>query len=254
MGTTDTRLGITAHGDVAALDDPVGESLRGHHAHLARRFGSAVTYPPGVVTFATVDPDDRRRWDDLAHLVGPGGLADLFSSTATPPPDWEPVFAAQGRQMVYVGTGSEDAPVPAGVSIVELGAADTDEMLALVAQTRPGPFAPDTWKLGTYLGIRGDNGDLEAMAGERLRPPGWTEISAVCTAPHARGRGHAGALVTALVAHITARDERPFLHVINANDAAISVYEGLGFCTRKHVTFRGFRVPDNRGHDGTEGR
>jgi predicted GNAT family acetyltransferase len=81
------------------------------------------------------------------------------------------------------------------------------------------------------------------MAGERLRPPGWTEISAVCTAPAARGRGHAAALVRALVARITTRGERAFLHVADSNTAAIALYDGLGFTTRKAVTFRGFRTP-----------
>ena len=81
------------------------------------------------------------------------------------------------------------------------------------------------------------------MAGERLRPPGWTELSAVCTAPEARGRGHAARLVRALVARVLARDERPFLHVAEANTAATGLYERLGFEVREPVTFRGFRVP-----------
>lgn len=81
------------------------------------------------------------------------------------------------------------------------------------------------------------------MAGERLRPPGWTEISAVCTAPEARGRGHAARLVSALMAGILARGERPFLHVAETNTAAIALYERLGLESRTHVTFRGFRMP-----------
>ncbi len=109
----------------------------------------------------------------------------MFSSPAVPPPDWEPVFVLEGRQMLRSGGGTSGA-VDTGV--VELGAADVPEMLDLVARTRPGPFWPRTRELGTYLGIR-DGGRLVAMAGERLRPPGWTEISAVCTDPEVRGRG-----------------------------------------------------------------
>ncbi|NUT48208.1 MAG: GNAT family N-acetyltransferase [Saccharothrix sp.] len=225
--------------DTAVLDDPVGESLRGHHARLARRLGGAATFHSGVATFSAVAVDpDARAWSDLAQLLGPGEFADMFTCPALPPADWEPVFVLEGRQMTWSGALP---PAPAG-DVVELGADDVPEMLDLAERTKPGPFWPRTRELGTYLGIR-DNGTLVAMAGERLHPPGWTEISAVCTAAEARGQGHAARLVGALVTRITARAERPFLHVSEANTGAIALYERLGFETRKHVTFRGFRTP-----------
>ncbi|MGW4025041.1 GNAT family N-acetyltransferase [Streptomyces sp. NPDC005009] len=231
------------HG-TSALDDPVGRSLRGPHARFARRLGQAVTYLPEVTTFSVVPADaDVSDWDDLAKLLGPGELADMFSCPATPPSGWEPVFRLEGRQMIRRGEGRLDhPPVRPGTEVVELTADDVPEMLDLVARTRPGPFWPRTRELGTYLGIR-DSGTLVAMAGERLRPPGWTEISAVCTAPEARGRGHAARLVRELVVRIVARDERPFLHVAETNTGAIDLYTRLGFETRKQVTFRGFRTP-----------
>lgn len=227
--------------DVLSLDDPVGESLRGHHSPLGRRLGRAAAYQPEVATFCALPAEPGPAdWADLARLLGPGGFADMFSSPAVPPPDWEPVFVLEGRQMVLRdGGGPEQA---GGTDVVELGAADGPDMLALIARTRPGPFRPRTHELGTYLGIR-DNGRLVAMAGERLRPPGHTEISAVCTAPEARGKGHALRLVGALAARVLARNERPFLHVAEANSGAIALYERLGFETRKPVTFRGFRTP-----------
>ncbi|MEV0354630.1 GNAT family N-acetyltransferase [Nocardia sp. NPDC050697] len=226
--------------DTTALDDPVGGSLHGNHAHLARRIDRAATYLPDVTTFAAVDPGDGREWDDLARLLGPGASADLFSCPAPPPPHWPEFFRLEGRQLILPGAL---AATPTAADVVELGAADVAEMLDLVERTRPGPFWPRTHELGPYLGIRDAEGLLVAMAGVRLRPPGWSEISAVCTAPEARGRGYAAQLIGGLVDRITALGDRPFLHVAAANTAAIGLYERLGFRTRTPVTFRGFHVP-----------
>ncbi|CAL9422215.1 GNAT family N-acetyltransferase [Streptomyces sp. NPDC057340] len=235
---------MIANDDDPVLDDPVGQSLGGRHAHLARRLGRAATYPTDVATFSSVSAaPDAEDWADLARLLGPGAFADLFDCPAVPPATWEPVFSLEGRQMIWPGDGRPGRPgAPSGTDVVELDADSVPEMLDLAARTKPGPFWPRTPELGTYLGVRID-GTLVAMAGERLRPAGWTEISAVCTAPEARGQGHAARLVGALAARIVARGDRPFLHVAEANTAAIALYERLGFKTRRPVTFRGFRTP-----------
>jgi ribosomal protein S18 acetylase RimI-like enzyme len=125
---------------------------------------------------------------------------------------------------------------------VLLGAADVPDMLDLVARTRPGPFEPDTYRMGTYLGIRHD-GALVAMAGERIRPPGWSEISAVCTDPAHRGRGLATRLIRAVGAVIRERGEVPFLHAAGSNTTAIRLYEHMGFTLRRRVQFAALRSP-----------
>jgi predicted GNAT family acetyltransferase len=119
-------------------------------------------------------------------------------------------------------------------------------MLDLVARTRPGPFLPRTIELGTYLGIR-RGGALVAMAGERLRPPGWTEISAVCTDPAHQGQGLATRLVHAIAAVIRDRGETPFLHASADNTGAISLYESLGFRLRRTLDFCALTLPEPAG-------
>jgi predicted GNAT family acetyltransferase len=116
----------------------------------------------------------------------------------------------------------------------------------LVRATRPGPFLARTVELGGYLGIRRE-GRLVAMAGERLRPPGWAEISAVCTAADYRGQGLGTRLVLAVAAGIRDRGEIPFMHTAADNVNAIRLYEALGFVHRRTTVFRAARVPATPG-------
>ena len=104
----------------------------------------------------------------------------------------------------------------------------------MTSLTHPGPFFARTIEMGHYAGIFEDN-RLVAMAGERLRLPGYTEISAVCTHPDFQGRGHAKALVSAIGQRIVDHGETPFLHV--RNTAAIVWYEKLGFDIRQAMVF-----------------
>src|SRR5436853_3414938 len=99
-------------------------------------------------------------------------------------------------------------------------------MPALAYLPRPCPLARRTIELGRYLGIR-DDGVLVAMAGERLHPSGYTEISAVCTDTDQRGRGLASRLVRALVRGIRGRGETPFLHLTLENENAHRLYDTL---------------------------
>ena len=109
-------------------------------------------------------------------------------------------------------------------------------MLSLTRRSQPGPFGPRTIELGAYLGIHRDQLPV-TMAGERMRVPGWTEISAVCTDPAWRGQGLASRLTRAVAAGIVARGEAPFLHAIATNTTAIGLYKQLGFTHRRDIQF-----------------
>ena len=112
--------------------------------------------------------------------------------------------------------------------------ADAAEMQALAALTQPGPFFRHTNRLGTFIGVRQD-GALVAMAGERLRPTGYTEVSGVCTHPDHRGKGYAGALMRQVAHNIVARGDTPFLTSYTDNVGAIALYEALGFRIRREL-------------------
>jgi ribosomal protein S18 acetylase RimI-like enzyme len=216
--------------DVEALDNPVWHALTGPQAGFSEGSSLALRYQTDVAVFAAL-PDEvgPDAWDALANLIGPGGAALLFRPTAVAlPADWEITLSMNSLQMV-----ATEAIGEADDTFVQLGATDVDEMLALVERTRPGPFARRTVELGTYLGVRADSGGgLVAMAGERVHPGGYTELSAVCTDADARKRGLATRLMRAVAAGIEARDETPILHVLAENHTAIRVYEALGFATR----------------------
>ncbi|MFD3926123.1 GNAT family N-acetyltransferase [Streptomyces sp. NPDC058614] len=221
------------------LDNPALGALTGPHAHFAERRGRVLRYPLDVSPWlALPDDPDADDWADLAALVGAGGEAPLAGFTGQTPDGWEVTFNLEGVQLVDDGIAA--AP---DAEAVRLGAADVPEMLDLVERTRPGPFLPRTVELGTYLGIR-RNGALIAMAGERLHPPGWTEISAVCTDPDFRGEGLATRLILAVAHGIRERGETPFLHTAANNINAIRLYESLGFRLRRRTRFCAARVPE----------
>lgn len=221
------------------LDNPVWSALTGTHRHLALGNEHVLHYPEDVSPFVGVrDWDHPDVWDAILEEFGHGATVGVSHADPMLPADWEPVFSIPGVQLVQTG---RLAPRPDDEAL-ELGAADSADMLALVERTRPGPFASRTHEMGRYVGIRRE-GRLIAMAGERLRPAGWTEISAVAVDPEHRRQGLASRLVLDIAFHIQQRGDRALLHAAAANTGAISGYEKLGFTLRRRLTFGAVRTP-----------
>ncbi len=217
---------------------PVLAALNGPQAGFGRRRGRVARFDPDVSPFAGLPAGAQRAdWDDLATLVGPGEVVVLTGPRETPPEGWDVVLPMDGVQMD--GAGFETRPDP---DAVELGETDREAMRDLVERTRPGPWKERTSELGHYLGLRLD-GRLVAMAGERMRGPGWTEISAVCTDASVRGRGYAERLVRAVAHGITERGDRPMLHAASANEYALRQYRRWGFTFSRPMCFDLVRAP-----------
>ena len=214
------------------LDQAGWHALTGPHANLAEVFGQARRYPVDISPFnAVADLSSQQAWDDMRVLLGDTGVAIAITNNFEPLAGWRMVEKFPGVQM----TG-EDVIGVRDPDLISLTINDAPEMLELISRTEPGPFLPRTVELGGYLGIR-EKGKLVAMAGRRLNPPGWVEISAVCTDEEYRGRGFAARLVKAVAAGIQDEGMTPFLHTGATNVDAIRLYEKLGFKIRIRPEF-----------------
>jgi ribosomal protein S18 acetylase RimI-like enzyme len=202
-------------------------------------------FDPAVSPFGAFEqPPTSAQWDVLADVAGPGADVVLMGNGLYgPPAGWDLVLEGPGIQMVGERLDPPDsAPDPATPTPSPLGRSDVADMLALVAAARPGPFRDRTHELGKYAGIR-EGGRLVAMAGERLRLPGYTEISAVATLPSHRRRGLAAVLVRSIAAGIAEEGSVPFLNVAAQNETALRLYTALGFRIRRELHFRFLHAP-----------
>jgi predicted GNAT family acetyltransferase len=213
------------------LERPVWASLTTHHASLSEGNKLARRFARDVNLFASPCDDTPEALAALAALVQPGETVFILQvPKIVIPPGLVEVKAGEGVQMVATRAMVSDTTG----DILVLTEEDAPEMLELATLTEPGPFLARTHTMGTFLGIR-IGGRLAAMAGERMRFPGYTEVSGVCTHPEFRGRGLARRLSAAIAARIQARGDQAFLHAWRTNHSAISLYEGLGFKLRTEV-------------------
>jgi ribosomal protein S18 acetylase RimI-like enzyme len=214
------------------LDNPVWHALTGPHAVFAIGSGRARHYPRDMVPFSAIAEPTPAAYRDLAVDLPPNSEARLHRPSDEPVPSgWDKIAAYPMLQMV---ADSIQGALPDARTAVTLGERDIEAMLELIAATNPGRFGYRTPMLGTYLGIRNGN-RLIAMAGERMRVPGYVELSAISTHPQERRRGHARHLIALLMQQAFARGERPFLHLRSTNTSALSVYMALGFKVRREL-------------------
>lgn len=233
---------MTAH----PLDRPVWHALTTRQAGLACGDAHAWRFPEDHGPFAAAADASPGSLAALAALIPPGGAIWVLEDGCVPPPGTAVTKTALCAQMTMTTlTPAAGAPAPDDPAFVDLTEADAAEMLALATLTEPGPFLARTHRLGDFVGIR-HRGRLVAMAGERLRPAGFTEVSGVCTHPDFRGRGHAAGLMRVVAARILARGETPFLHAYASHVGVIALYETLGFRRRRTLPLTILARPADR--------
>lgn len=216
-------LGAMEH----VLDNPVWHALIGPHRSHATGRGLARHYPRDMAPFSAIVEASDTAYADLAVDLSPGAEARLFRPREEPLPcNWQQLDCFPMLQMIARGTPKQAPEMGTLLSVADSGA-----MADLVAIAKPGPFGPRTPLLGQYFGVR-DGDRLLAMAGERMRLPGFVELSAICAHPEARGQGYATGLTLQLMRLAFDRGEMPFLHVRPDNAAAVALYRRLGFETR----------------------
>lgn len=214
-----------------ALDRPIWNALTSRHAALAEGDGLAKRYRPSIHPFACGRDESPESLAALGAIAAPGEtLIFLQADAFVPPPGFKVAVTAFGVQML----AGRALPAVEDDRIRKLDESDAAEMLELATLTKPGPFTLKAQALGDFWGVK-ENGRLIAMAGERLKLDGMSEVSGVCTHPDFRGRGLGRVLTLHVAATISARGEQPFLHTYAENAGAIALYEKIGFKLRTRM-------------------
>ncbi len=214
------------------LDRPVWSALTSRQTKISQGNSRALRFAPHFGPFGAPADTALESLIALAALVPAESSLVLMEAEEIPAP---PGTSVMQRAVCHQMTAERLTPGEPAFLLEPLTEADGPEMLALATLTRPGPFAARTHQLGDFVGVKHE-GRLVAMAGERMQPTGFTEVSGVCTHPDHRGHGYAGGLIRVVASRILARGETPFLHVYATNTGAIALYESLGFAFRRAVT------------------
>jgi len=216
------------------LDRPIWNALQTEHAGLAEGGALARRYPPSIVPFAAASDSSRESLEALAKLAGSGEVMALVEPETITIPDG---FDVVGEAILVQMIGSTPHEQISDPRIVRLTEADAADMLALAQLTKPGPFTLGAQKLGAFWGIKED-GRLIAMGGQRLRQPGFTELSGLCTHPDLQGKGLGKLMFRYVAGQIAASDATTYLHVNAINSGAIALYKALGFEQRWELNLR----------------
>ena len=213
------------------FSNPFFHSLLTEHAGIALGNSLALRFPADVIPFAGVAEPTVKAMQALRDLLSPGERIYVLGDHLPTIPGLTEIHTLPVPQM---HPQAPAPPAPSEITILPLTPSDAPAMVHLTDVAFPTFFRPRTHTLGDYFGIHHD-GELVAMAGERIALPGFREISALCTHPAHTGKGYAAHLLHHLMRHHAAQGLQSFLHVSGSNTRAISLYERLGFTKTRTV-------------------
>jgi ribosomal protein S18 acetylase RimI-like enzyme len=211
------------------LDNPIWNALNTGSVHFSTGHERCRFIRSDMGFFAGLPGYDAENLQDLHSFCQPGQRVILFPPAELEIGDgWSILNNRALLQMVCV---SDPIDSDSKVEIKALGEKDIPAMLELTELTKPGPFISRTIDFGGYFGIF-EGEKLISMAGKRLGPDPFVEISAVCTHPDFLGKGLSLLVIQRVIEKIRAEGKTPFLHVYPENAPAIKVYSKLGFKER----------------------
>jgi predicted GNAT family acetyltransferase len=217
------------------LDNMIWNALTTGNNDIAIINGDVACYLPDIAPFAGIKDFNDANLKKLYEFI-PTNRSVAISSLDKMNHDetmWKVLQPMDITQMVYEHSvktfTTKNSPL-----IVPLSEEHVPQMIELTALTRPGPFLQQTIRFKNYFGIFIE-GRLAAMAGQRMHPRPYMEVSAVCTHPDFRGMGYAKALMLHLMKIILDNSFTPFLHVLSNNNNAIELYKTIGFRTREQI-------------------
>ncbi len=223
------------------LDNPVHLALESEQSAFGERNALAARYRADYSPLAALREPTEDALEALAKLTMPGGFASVITSNSQLPgaPVWRLDRVVPCRQMICQQLSIHDHTGQENFETLgcALGPEDAEAMLSLARLTEPGPFEKRTGEMGAYIGIKHER-QLLAMAGERIKLPGWVEVSGVCTHPSSRGKGYARTLVAEMTKRVLAAGNQAFLHVViggPSESSAVRVYQSVGYVERSIV-------------------
>jgi hypothetical protein len=167
-GTPGCILGAVAdHAAVEShpLDNVIWHALIARQIQFSKGDTRARRYMIDVAPFAGLRDFSPASFASLFPLVPPDDRVAMFTIDPVQPTEQFKVLVAKtAHQMIATRVA---APIHQR-DFERLDGSSVRDMLTLVEESKPGPFAARTNQLGDYFGIRAD-GQLIAMTGERMK-------------------------------------------------------------------------------------